>query len=1054
MVEQNSLNNSRPFERITYEDLNDALCRAIFTPDMSNRPVYLELTAEVIDQVSNELGVEPDLLEDLIFESVNSKLQRSNQQKLFDSITGEIVNWLKQSRRSVEADGEVLNYPHIPLLLAFTIAASDMGSDGGFAPNAYYARLQGILGLDDKKNLEESYRDVAIYIWSSWNEWLDKLLNGKRGIGTAYSISTYRYVGLALSQALVRSVDRKKFPRLFKENDLAPFDAISEQDMIVLLDEWMNRDESHWRSNINPSTPLKKLWEKEAARVRISNIACQELALWDGSIQRGQLDEEELTKNDFTVRLVAFETSFPTSKMNFKFSFSAPHDLELDSTVELIVSQNSPSISLPISRDQTGWWHLEDTSVEPISALDMLEGLLELNVGQDFNIDRAPKSLVVFRHDELSRKYLEVEYAEIGIRSLIAVRDSDGIVNQVSKILEECARVGWMMMTHSSTNGIPIGWVVFKNVQFVTRPDESYFDSTNSPLSALRPNLKKTLQFQDGFQLPGLPQKFHSGVGFEIVASILGAPRITIRIIDSDTTQNVVSERSFETSMGIWQMAPSELAPGDYLVQVFGDSDEVPYTKTLRLRSSDYTKEGKRLRSQRLIHDFTDSTMGALHATPLIESSSTYADGAITVKCDDSTYFLDESNISSSIWWTDKVEDDFQKEDFQQIKLQGGISSKCSNNGEHRFEYPIWQQRDDYILGVCRYCGQTEKGAADIWASEIAKVQRRSARLNWILQAENLSLEYKIEPKQFTPISEKKIHHLELLDGIMYTESGSGSQLDSLASVVDPTALFRHQVHRELDQLAMVDFKLDDNFQISSWEVTPTCIVSCGYNGRDKVITGFVSKSILESISKLIASGKVVGHQKEENFTLPRIIGASEGDLQKVSTELNIPYATNSTLDILKLLPPIVSLVQLLPTKAVPGFEFAERYFPNSNVWLNTMNIERAGGYKLKNDYRSIYIVRTEDDLSDNSARFASFEFTKHYQAALQGTPLMAYDSNKQHLIVPLGANLPGLYGRACVLASGRLPNRDTTGRHLIYTNIEMKVARLIFAKFGGAVDE
>ena len=197
-----------------------------------------------------------------------------------------------------------------------------MGSEGGFSTNAYYPRLQGNLGLSDKKIVEESYRKVATTFWTTLNLWLDKFLKSKRGIGTAYSISSHKYVGLALSQALVRSVDRKKFPKLFRENNFAPFTSLVERDMQNVIDGWMKKEDSYFSSYRNPSKPLKKLWEKEDAKIRIASIACRELELWDGTVRTGQIDEEQLSKLDFQVRLEVFESSFPTSQINFNFSFS------------------------------------------------------------------------------------------------------------------------------------------------------------------------------------------------------------------------------------------------------------------------------------------------------------------------------------------------------------------------------------------------------------------------------------------------------------------------------------------------------------------------------------------------------------------------------------------------------------------------------------------------------------------------------------------------------------------------------------------------------------
>lgn len=53
----------------------------------------------------------------------------------------------------------------------------------------------------------------------------------------------------------------------------------------------------------------------------------------------------------------------------------------------------------------------------------------------------------------------------------------------------------------------------------------------------------------------------------------------------------------------------------------------------------------------------------------------------------------------------------------------------------------------------------------------------------------------------------------------------------------------------------------------------------------------------------------------------------------------------------------------------------------------------------------------------------STVHLSKHATALLWGSkPLLAYEPDDQVLKVPLGANLPGLYERAAVLASGMAP--------------------------------
>jgi hypothetical protein len=64
------------------------------------------------------------------------------------------------------------------------------------------------------------------------------------------------------------------------------------------------------------------------------------------------------------------------------------------------------------------------------------------------------------------------------------------------------------------------------------------------------------------------------------------------------------------------------------------------------------------------------------------------------------------------------------------------------------------------------------------------------------------------------------------------------------------------------------------------------------------------------------------------------------------------------------------------------------------------------------------------------------------FAAALNaGIGMVGYDADAQVLYVPLGADLPGLYARAAVLASGYAPKENTAERLLEYRNVPPDLA-------------
>ncbi len=90
-------------------------------------------------------------------------------------------------------------------------------------------------------------------------------------------------------------------------------------------------------------------------------------------------------------------------------------------------------------------------------------------------------------------------------------------------------------------------------------------------------------------------------------------------------------------------------------------------------------------------------------------------------------------------------------------------------------------------------------------------------------------------------------------------------------------------------------------------------------------------------------------------------------------------------------------------------------------------------------------MIRRPDDIAQGTARIGTVQLIKHLDALAAGRPLMAYDAERSCLQVPLGADLPGLYGRAAVLCSGRPPEK--VGRLVLYHHVPADVADLLAAR-------
>jgi hypothetical protein len=1038
---------------VTYEQLNDALCDALFTEEYANKPVYLELTEEVVDKVNKQLDLTDVDLEELIIDSVKQLLHLTGvNTDLFGAFVLKQLVWESNIKKSEKNSKISTNYPNLPLLMVFAITAAQMGTTGGFKTSAYYPRLKELIEVENKKLVEESYRSVAVSFWSGLNFWLDSFWKGQRGIGTAYSISNNRYIGFALAQALVRSVDRNKLPRLFRENGFSAFTSLVAKDMEKVIDEWAKKDYSEYNSKFrSPSKPFMDLWTKTEARTRMASILCRELESWDGKVSLTKSETTSLDINDYALRLELLLTTFPTKSLNIIFALSSPTEIK-DNRIKILNSSSEKS-TLQLNAQNDGWLR-PNVNIFPISNEDLVTSVLQIDIGQEFKIERYPKNLIIFKFDELSRKYFETERLELGMKCLILAFESEGFVDRIRNVLMDASRSGWKELDSTQIPGIPNNWIMFSDVELLQSPKPELIQHTS--LEALKPSFSGSLSFSQGLQLPGRPPKWHSKVPLEIKASVLGAESLQIGIINFvDGVENQIALKSFQSQTAIWNFDVNELSDGDYFVQLLKDGEPEEITeKLLRLRSSDTLDETAWHNKEKLIHDLSSHNSAVIQTSKIAQDTQFYIDGAAYYLNGDFHMGRDQhQEVEVDSWWSKANKENVKKALQQNLELQKVEVKGCFVNGAHNFELPmappsrtrnnLQRSPSNFIDGICKYCGIRKKFAATPWAAERKKVINKNVvatqRVEQILSRVNIS--------SFPSIEANKISWNILLDSIMHMGGGNFSSLESIANNIDTSALFKYEFINHLDQLAIIDMEYDDYFEMVSWEVSPKCIVTTldGF-----FLTGYWSHNEWINIQHIFGKNRAIEEIGTQTFSRKMLINVNEEELVNINNSgIEYSLVDNACTNILKMLPTISAAISDLPMKPLLGFEVAERFIPEINSWVETEDLYSVGGYRLTHEYRRRYIVRNQSDIENRTVRYCNPEISKHFASSQFGKPLFFYIREKKQLICPLGARLPGLYGRALVLASGTMPDSDTTGKYVIYNNISGEQAKMLSYKLG-----
>jgi hypothetical protein len=181
--------------------------------------------------------------------------------------------------------------------------------------------------------------------------------------------------------------------------------------------------------------------------------------------------------------------------------------------------------------------------------------------------------------------------------------------------------------------------------------------------------------------------------------------------------------------------------------------------------------------------------------------------------------------------------------------------------------------------------------------------------------------------------------------------------------------------------------------------------------------------------------------KETRGLTIYLLHGLAANQVQTIAAAAGVQIALAACLRMLRALPPLSHLEAALPRVPMPGARRILRFDVKSASWEPTLHAAEPGAYRLETEFTTTDVFRSINDIAQDRAALGTPQLTKHLAARLDGRPLIACDIERTQLVVPLGADLPGLYGRAAVLASGRLPTPVPERRSLVYHAIDRPMA-------------
>ena len=463
-----------------YDTWNAVLTADFYGGRWAGRPVYLDVEPGTLERLapSEIRGGDPT---HAFTSAVRATVSLERGASAFASHLARLRTWERTPGQSP---------PFVALLALFSLAAESMRGDEHFRPNNYYDRLAEVLELDDRNaalKVQRDYRKSAQRLWEALNAWLASA-DGALGLPTAFAFDWRRHVGLPMSQALVRDTDRAQLIRGFADLDLEP-GPVAKSEMGHILGDWL--------PDSGVSRTLKRLWENQSARERITEVACLELEAWDGKASL-----ESSMRAERRLQLVVQRAGGLVDRLDLAVRVrDSARGLEGSYTREPDQANEFPSgrevIEL-VRSEIDGWLRPSETSSVSIPDLLLTHVRLTRVDSESVHIRRAPTRVCVLEHEPSVQWFVEMPRIRLGQRSCLLVHAT--LSEEVKVLLDKIAVDGWKCETADELSGCPRSWTLFSDVLVATSAEaEAYSEDTLK----LHPEATEGLTLDGGFTLTG-----------------------------------------------------------------------------------------------------------------------------------------------------------------------------------------------------------------------------------------------------------------------------------------------------------------------------------------------------------------------------------------------------------------------------------------------------------------------------------------------------------------------------------------------------------------------
>ena len=1022
-----------------YARLNHAVVEEFFGDDAADRLVYLDLEpdsqARIVKRMGENTATQAD---ELILEVVRETLPAADGPGgLFGGHAALTSRW--------DRDGSSVPPPCIGMLAVLSLVAERMKQTERFAGSNYYGRLLQALhiGAEFHDRVGRDFRRYTPLLWNALNRWLEDS-GGRRGLPTAVAFDRRRFIGLPLSQALVRSQDRLKLPAMFAQFGLQPGQRISVMAMQELLAEWIPN------SQITPS--LKILWSSQFSKQRISEVVCAELEGWDGVVPEELKPAGQKLDNLF---LAAELMVHPRPAMELLLLARRDGQSGFRSRPAVLSADASGAAISALGRlgDKMSLQPLPGTPWEAVEPSDLISyaELLVANVSLELCADgsactRRARRLVLLKRLEADHLYVEVRRAEL-LETYVVLAISELAVH-VREVLDSGARKGWRELSHKTLAGLPPTWTAFQDVQLERITSVSIED-----LAPLQPIARTHLALGGGLPLAGINVWHRDRL-----------PELRV-VVDEDGEKDLVDVRGVPTryldgrkeaivriaqleGAGVVELSQiPKLQEGDFRIVVASPrKDRTLATASLRIRSGSWPRRLQDGEDTLIGHALLDGGSFAPFGAALPDSSNATRIVGALVENAPETVRRDGEMCQPLPGRPGVIVEDVEEQGWDLAEPAEESAAEelpvCFTRAYHHWLLEAGEGKNP-VYSICRDCGREK------WWDPPRRRRRSKGSVPTAGTRDGVASgrAHKALPK----IREGGRADMELvLDALSYTRSGPWRSLRAITTHIDDAPWFAHEASRRLEALGHIQLEVDPrSLAPKRWCIAPPTVVEP--ESGPCFLAGSRSARLVQVVEEVVSEqlgGDVYVVSQPDGPDVVEIHGLDSDELALLVDEISEHRGQDLRLSICPasrlatMLPSLTVIRVLLPELTMSARQF-DRFDLDSGRWVPADQMNRAGAYRLRSR-PLIYAVVPPVRANGLSSVVADVRLAKHLAASDASFALIGYDEPSAKLLASAGAPLPGLFERAAVLCSGRLPTRREDGS-LAYERVPVEVAESIW---------